>query len=91
MATFGTLVLSVLATGIAYAFFKLAKAAIRPLFSPLRHLPGPPNPSFIFGNFKQIWHAEKSVLYEQWIDQYGTTLKYKGLLNVRPLLSPCSQ
>lgn len=90
MATFGTLVLSVPATGVAYALFWLAKAAIHDLFSPLRHLPGPPNPSLIFGNFRQIWRAKNSVLHEEWIDQYGTTLKYKGLFNVRPVVSPCS-
>lgn len=91
MATFGTLVLSILATGAAYTFFKLAKAAIHPLFSPLRCLPGPSSPSLIFGNFKQIWHADSCALHEEWIHQYGTTLKYKGLFNVRLVLSPSSQ
>lgn len=84
MITFGTLALSVLATGATYVLFKLAKIAVHPFFSPLRYIPGPPSPSFIFGNMKQIFHAENSVLHEQWIDQYGTTLKYKGLMNVRP-------
>ncbi|KAJ7491080.1 cytochrome P450 [Mycena latifolia] len=52
---------------------------------PIRHLPGPKSSSFFYGNFKEIWKAEQSVLHEEWTQQYGPTLKYKGLLGLTRL------
>ncbi|KAG1852910.1 cytochrome P450 [Suillus tomentosus] len=48
------------------------------LRSPLRVLQGPKGTSWLYGNLKDIFKAENSVLHEQWVEQYGTTLKYKG-------------
>jgi hypothetical protein len=36
---------------------KLLKAVYRQWTSPLRHFPGPPSPSFLYGNIKQIFNA----------------------------------
>jgi hypothetical protein len=66
-----------------YATYYLAKLAIEPLFSPLRHLPGPPNPNFIWGHFKLIDEADTAVLHEKWTEQYGHTFVYNGPVNVR--------
>ena len=76
---------SLLAIGVAtlaYGLYKLLEVLIEPLFSPLRGLPGPPSPSFVFGNLKQIFDAENSVLHEAWTEKYGNTLKYRAWFNV---------
>ncbi|KAJ1300945.1 hypothetical protein OPQ81_003371 [Rhizoctonia solani] len=54
---------------------------IRKLFSPLRELPGPSNESFIFGNLKRIFAAPNSVIHESWLEEYGSTLRYRGFLS----------
>jgi hypothetical protein len=51
--------------------------------SSLRNLPGPPSPSWIWGNVRDILAAEHSVLHEQWIKKYGNVIMYRMLLNVR--------
>ncbi|CCO34133.1 hypothetical protein BN14_08225 [Rhizoctonia solani AG-1 IB] len=64
--------------------FKVAEGAyypIRKLFSPLRELPGPSNESFIFGNLKRIFAAPNSVIHEAWLEEYGSTLTYRGFLS----------
>ncbi|KAG9094931.1 hypothetical protein FS749_011509 [Ceratobasidium sp. UAMH 11750] len=54
---------------------------IRRLFSPLRHLPGPRNESFLFGNLRRIFAAQNSVIHEAWIKEYGSTYVYRGFLS----------
>ncbi|KAG8768680.1 hypothetical protein FRC12_005439 [Ceratobasidium sp. 428] len=64
--------------------FKLGRwlyLPIRKIFSPLRHLPGPTNESFIFGNLRRIFAAQNSVVHEVWIKQYGPTYVYRGFLS----------
>jgi hypothetical protein len=64
---------------------KLAELAywpVRKSFSPLRHLAGPPNESFIFGNLKRIFAAQSSVIHEEWVEKYGPTFAYRGFLLV---------
>ncbi|PPQ82386.1 hypothetical protein CVT25_008347 [Psilocybe cyanescens] len=53
--------------------------------SPLRGLPGPKNPSFIFGNVRDIWNSTDSAIYEQWVEQYGSTIQYMGPAGLRRL------
>ncbi|KAF8960371.1 cytochrome P450 [Flammula alnicola] len=74
------LLVSLLATVGVYGLYKLAKFLYDQWTSPLRVLPGPPNSSFIFGNLKEIWEAENSVLHEKWVEQYGSTIKYKAFV-----------
>ena len=49
--------IALLAATLAFLIFKIAKFLYGEWSSPLRDLPGPPNPSFIYGNMKQIWNA----------------------------------
>ncbi|OCH86066.1 cytochrome P450 [Obba rivulosa] len=67
--------------GVAFAVIKIARFLIQPYFSSLRYLPGPPSPSFIFGNFKAIFDGDNVSLHEAWVERYGHTIKYKGFLN----------
>ena len=51
--------------------------------SPLRALPGPRSKSLFLGNFDLRFDPENALPHERWISEYGTTLSYAGLLNVR--------
>ncbi|KDQ54060.1 hypothetical protein JAAARDRAFT_160998 [Jaapia argillacea MUCL 33604] len=75
------LFLSAGVTVSAFVLWKIAKLLIAPYTSTLRNLPGPPSPSWFYGNFKQIFAAENSVLHEAWVEEYGQTLKYKGMFS----------
>ncbi|KAG1767613.1 cytochrome P450 [Suillus placidus] len=72
------LVLSASSGLVAFGCWKLGQRVWHNLRSPLRALPGPKGTSWLYGNLKDIFNAENSVLHEQWVGQYGTTLKYKG-------------
>ncbi|KAJ6606201.1 cytochrome P450 [Mycena vulgaris] len=69
----------------AYALYEILKLVYQEFNSPLRHLPGPKSSHFFYGNFKEIWQAENSVLHEKWVQQYGPTLKYKGFFGLTRL------
>ncbi|EED78580.1 predicted protein [Postia placenta Mad-698-R] len=67
------------AAAAAYALWKVLYFFVIERFtSPLRDLPSPPNPSWLYGNLQEISEAENSVKQEAWVQEYGTTLKYKG-------------
>jgi len=70
---------------LGYVVWKVAPFLIRNSTSPLLVLPGPPNPSFIWGQFKKIFAADNSVLQEQWVEEYGPNITYKGFLGVNRL------
>ncbi len=70
----------------AYTFYKLVKFVWGEyIVNPLKEFPGPPSPSWLYGNVRQIWDAENSVLHEKWVEEYGSTIKYKAFLGVRRL------
>ena len=48
------LVVSLASLLLVYGIYKILAFVYDELTSPLRHVPGPPNPSFIYGNFKQL-------------------------------------
>jgi hypothetical protein len=68
-----------------YATYKAIKIVTRSYFSSLRDIPGPENPSFIYGNLKEIWDSDTAVAHERWIAEYGHTLIYNAPFNVRLL------
>ncbi|EGG12967.1 cytochrome P450 monooxygenase [Melampsora larici-populina 98AG31] len=62
--------------GIAYKLF------LRPLLSPLSRLPGPKNPSVLFGNLAVTFGLEGGL--RQWHKDIGPTLRLRGFFgNVR--------
>ncbi|EMD33503.1 hypothetical protein CERSUDRAFT_118076 [Gelatoporia subvermispora B] len=81
MAALTDIVWPLLYAGLAYALYKGVRFLLRPFFSSLRYLPGPPRSGLIYGNLKEIFAAEHSVLHEAWVEKYGNTIKYKGFLN----------
>ncbi|OBZ66502.1 hypothetical protein A0H81_13684 [Grifola frondosa] len=78
-----TFLLSLITVGLAFVLWKVYPTLLRPYTTSLRNLPGPPSPSWFFGNLKQIWNAENSVLQEEWVKEYGPNIMYRGFFNVR--------
>ncbi|KAJ8463981.1 hypothetical protein ONZ45_g17392 [Pleurotus djamor] len=76
---------SALAALSAYGSYKLFQLVYSELTSPLRHLPGPKSSSWLYGNFKEIFDAENSVLHEKWVSEYGPTIKYRGMFGITRL------
>ncbi|KDR81977.1 hypothetical protein GALMADRAFT_240373 [Galerina marginata CBS 339.88] len=76
----GQLAFSLVATLPAYLVYKLCLFIYGELTSPLLDLPGPPSKSLIFGNFKDVTQGDSSEVLEKWIEEYGSTIKYKGFL-----------
>ncbi|KAJ3573306.1 hypothetical protein NP233_g2502 [Leucocoprinus birnbaumii] len=49
--------------------------------SPFRNFAGPPSSNPLLGNFFQLFDAGQLDLHRKWIQEYGSTFKYKGLLS----------
>ncbi|KAF9236874.1 cytochrome P450 [Melanogaster broomeanus] len=89
MIPVGKLLLSAFASVAAFGLWKLLRLVYHEVTSPIRHLPGPKSTSWIYGNLGEIYKApysflhnqENSVLHEQWVKEYGHTLKYKGFFS----------
>ncbi|KAF8435673.1 cytochrome P450 [Boletus edulis BED1] len=75
------LLCAALASGTAFGLWTVFQFVYHQLTSPIRHLHGPKGTSWTYGNMRDIWNAENSVLHEEWVKQYGNTLKYKGFFN----------
>ena len=81
--TFSTVSAAVAAVSAIFVLRQLIPIVIHRLFSPLRALPGPPNDHWFYGHAQAIVKAENSALQEAWIQQYGPTISYQGLVGVR--------
>lgn len=87
MSTILQLLASLSATLGAYGVYKLVAFYYDQWTSPLQLLPGPPSRSFIYGNMKEIWIADNSVLHEKWIEEYGPTMKYTSFVGIGRLFT----
>ncbi|KAF5350051.1 hypothetical protein D9756_009191 [Leucocoprinus leucothites] len=71
-----------------FAFYKLLRFVWREYISnPLRYFPGPPSPSWLYGNMRQIWDAESSVMHEGWVNEYGSTIRYNVFFGISRLFT----
>ncbi|KAG9098413.1 hypothetical protein FS749_003865 [Ceratobasidium sp. UAMH 11750] len=70
---------------------QLSYDPIRHLFSPLRHLAGPKNDSFLFGNLRRVFAAPNSALHEEWRELYGSTYAYRGFISSYRLFTSDTQ
>jgi uncharacterized membrane protein YagU involved in acid resistance len=55
------LVGSLIAALAAYVLYKIVTLTYFEFTSPLRELPGPKSPSWIYGHFRQVWDLVSSV------------------------------
>ncbi|KAH7929281.1 cytochrome P450 [Leucogyrophana mollusca] len=84
---FQKLALSASLALLGFGLWKVGKLAVHRITSPLRNIRGPKSTSWLYGNMKDIFEAENSVLHEQWVKEYGPTLKYQGFLNIDRLFT----
>ncbi|TCD69777.1 hypothetical protein EIP91_006313 [Steccherinum ochraceum] len=70
---------------VAILLWKIVPVFVRIYTSPLRHLPGPPNPSWFWGQFKVIFNSDHGVPQEKWLAEYGQTITYQGMFGGRRL------
>ncbi|EED78315.1 predicted protein [Postia placenta Mad-698-R] len=75
--TTGNILLSFGVAALAVVSWKLVSILINIVSSPLRNIPGPPNSSWVYGNMKEIFKEEHTVMHEAWVATYGNTIKYK--------------
>lgn len=64
------------------ALWKAVVFFVRPYVSPLRSLPGPPSPSWFWGQVKYMLELDDDALIERWIERYGNNVTFTGLFNV---------
>ncbi|ESK85957.1 cytochrome p450 [Moniliophthora roreri MCA 2997] len=84
------MILNVLVYSLGLSFLYGIYLLVRHLWeelvaSPLKDLPGPPSDSMIWGNLQQIFKAENSVLHEQWVEEYGPTIRYRAFFGFNRL------
>jgi hypothetical protein len=81
----GVAVLWTIAALLLIPILKLASLLIKPYFSNLRDLPGPPGGGWITGHIPDMNKSEtdRAECHLNWLKQYGHVLVYKSLLNVR--------
>ncbi|KAJ7087980.1 cytochrome P450 [Mycena belliarum] len=76
-------------TLLSYVVFYVLQYAYREYTSPLRHVVGPKNPSFVLGNFRQMAvsaaQSNDAHLTEKWRQEFGPTFQFKGLFSVSEL------
>lgn len=84
-------VLSAGALLAAYFLWKFARIVFQLHTSSMRDLPGPPSPSWFYGNLAEIAAAEARSLNERWTEQYGHTITYRGMWNVMEVLIDTAQ
>ncbi|KAJ7095055.1 cytochrome P450 [Mycena epipterygia] len=66
-------------TVLCYVLLFAVQFLYRELTYPLRHLSDPQNPSFIFGNFREL--ANDAELPKKWRDEFGPTFLFKNLFS----------
>ncbi|KAI0656550.1 cytochrome P450 [Cubamyces menziesii] len=63
--------LAVLFTAAGYLTWRIYKFLVFAYGGPMRDLPGPPSPSCVYGNLKQMLATEGTTLPEEWFERYG--------------------
>ncbi|KAH7907839.1 cytochrome P450 [Hygrophoropsis aurantiaca] len=81
------LLLSTTATLIGFGLLKIGKLIVRQVTSPLRNIDGPKSTNWLFGNLGKLFKSDDMVLVEEWVQEYGQTLKFYGFLNTARLLT----
>ncbi|KAJ7272270.1 cytochrome P450 [Mycena rebaudengoi] len=78
-----SLLVPLFATLLCYVLFRLGRMVYDELTSPIRHLPGPKNHSWIVGNFFDM--GDEATVATRWREEFGPHFQFRGLLNKREL------
>ncbi|KAJ6566197.1 cytochrome P450 [Mycena capillaripes] len=77
------IIVPIAGTLLCYVLFHASQILYRNLTSPLRHVEGPRNPSFILGNFKAM--ADDPHLTAKWRREFGANFLFNGLFSISEL------
>ena len=61
--TIAQIVVSLAGIVLIYGIYKISAFIHDELTSPMRDVPGPPNPSFLYGNFKELMVSVSPKVY----------------------------
>ncbi|OCH85826.1 cytochrome P450 [Obba rivulosa] len=89
--TLSTLALSVLVAAAFIGIHKLIQILLRPITSPLRYVPGPPNSSLLYGNSRDLARVGFSDMVLAWFQAYGHVFRYRVFLNNEHLVTTDSR
>ncbi|KAI0644393.1 cytochrome P450 [Trametes meyenii] len=64
-------ILGILFAGAAYLVWRLYRYLNFVYGTPLRVLPGPPAPSWVYGNMQEFSNVENTALPDQWFEKFG--------------------
>lgn len=70
-------------TLLVLVLVKIVPTLVKPRLSPLNQLPGPPNPSWVHGHFKERFTNDNLLLQEKWVEEYGNNIALKAAFGVR--------
>ncbi|KAK7687003.1 hypothetical protein QCA50_009502 [Cerrena zonata] len=77
----GIITWSIIGGMVTVLLWRAVEFIVRPYLSPLRALPGPPSPSWLWGQTKQMALLGDEHLIEKWLEQYGNNITVTGVLN----------
>ncbi|KAJ7888861.1 cytochrome P450 [Mycena olivaceomarginata] len=77
------IIVPIAGTLLCYLLFHASQIIYCNLTSPLRHMVGPKNPSFVFGNFKDI--GADPNLTNKWRNEFGANFLFSGLFSISEL------
>ncbi|KAI0768260.1 cytochrome P450 [Trametes elegans] len=80
-----SMILALVLVTTLYVLQRLWPVIWRACSTSLKNIPGPPNPSWIFGSMRIIWDEDNSVPQERWAAQYGPNITYKGFFGIARL------
>ncbi|PIL29244.1 cytochrome P450 [Ganoderma sinense ZZ0214-1] len=72
---------------LAAVLWKLGPYLLAPFRSSLLNLPGPPSRRWLLGSLKDIYDSDGEVILDEWIEQYGPTVMFRGFLNTPRLFT----
>ncbi|KAI8972453.1 cytochrome P450 [Trametes punicea] len=87
MALFAQLPLALVLAVLGSILWRLRAFILVQFQSPFLKLPGPPSPSRFFGNVKQIHESDNDFICDEWLEQYGPVIMYRGFFNMPRLLT----
>ncbi|OSD00673.1 cytochrome P450 [Trametes coccinea BRFM310] len=67
--------------------WKLRPFIVGQFMSPLLNLKGPRSSSWFYGNLNDKHNSEDTMVYDQWIEQYGPVLSYRGFFNMPRMMT----
>lgn len=66
---------------LVFVAFKILRFVLKPLFSPIRRINGPPGGHLIYGKMREIRGSE-GRWHETQVKKYGHVFRYKGIFRV---------